>query len=1473
MMNISTKRRIIVIAAAALALTAILPFAAERAVAFLNLVPPIYTQEKSEVALDEDDAVKKGAEKANVLFLIDTGSTMTFSPEGTMPEVPNNATEVAGNVTTPQQAADMLINATYGHGSLPVVGRVNTTSVYSGPDRYGRDIDDTNNMTSVSTNLENHTNNYYSPFDYTGNKVAAQYGLGNVPLPYALVFKNTYKDWWQNGPPQGTGNNAIKNALVPNDSRMYKMKLVMWRILSETVLLENLRIGMATTFQELNKPHNIIVYGADFYKASPYGANSSLTARINGITYNGVNFKHGTGPGWSTGLVNAGGVDLDEAYANAQTCFWGIDREYYLESKNSMKWRLVNRAYLRVPIVEYSDAHISQFRLWIDGFEDVRNTDANAPYFFNNPELIGDGKTFLSTAIYSGHPQLTRQQLFGQRDVKNLPGIVFSSRETDTVASLNERVITPGYYNTEFGVQYLDIKYSDIVQNNFKKGSGEALGTILDFFSPPVSTGAAGMSGVPSPGSAHNVFKAPRSSFPLNDPCEKNWLIIFTAGDDSSEYSSAKAVEDLYKHTKNNALTKLKKEGTGSNNNEFESIRLQDGIRTLVVGFVDPDSNAANVVALRKKLNDMAEAGDPDNPDAKAFFANDVESLIHAMRSVLARINSEIQPAKGSMLEGASFGDESYDGSLDADVLNLYAGSYRINIYDQWQGTLTRYEAVKDQNTGKIKNTKKWEMNSRLTSERDTTPGARNLYFWAGAAHNGSNKGLRKLDYTPPSTFTSASTRTPHPITSTHNVNLVPPIASMDAAMLAASGGQTDWTKRVHPSRALINWYYGWELAYAKNDTQYARRYMVSDSGMSGITKVGRPEIVDSLPGFLSYAQTHQSSREKLYFQTNDGLLHVVDAQGGDEDWAILPPPSLLPYRLFGLKARKSPQNGLYQWINVDGYLVTTSDDIPITSIPSFTLDGPAQVRYFDFGTSDNHDWIPYLVATLGRGGGGIYAMDVSDASLPEFKWYHENYEDDSGKVHLFSQHSGSGADPAETKIDMTPERWLDIYDEPDKHPYEQLGFNNPKPHFAVTRHEAAHSDPDGYYNMIALPGGVQNYLDLTKNGAMGSALYLIDPALMYHNGSGAEGGVRVFNSGSLVDADTKWRAGDSIAGIGIPNPYMGMMVSEPVFLAAESISNNWVADGVFAADNRGNIFLVSFVDPGDNDKPLPRGGWRIRTIASLRKSGDAATDSYSIPAGVVAGARTDKSEIWVGGGTSNVGTRGHSDEFDARIKNKEQMIFCFKLPDLSEPTPGMTYRGGGNGRPGVWTGLDADDADSEMDSDNEDDGWYIPLRPEEPGYNAEYVTTRPVMFGGNLYVATFREKVIDSGDSSLCENGNVQGESRLYTVEMDSGRAGMWDDGNKKYLTFRGLKITGFTTSSTGDSEVLIITYEILSKADADADLKQADDDEDSISRSEGDLDFLSVKMMSKSGTTSPITSNDGVINYWRYYENQDNY
>ncbi|MDR1578847.1 MAG: hypothetical protein LBS35_00700, partial [Synergistaceae bacterium] len=740
----------------------------------------------------------------------------------------------------------------------------------------------------------------------------------------------------------------------------------------------------------------------------------------------------------------------------------------------------------------------------------------------------------------------------------------------------------------------------------------------------------------------------------------------------------------------------------------------------------------------------------------------------------------------------------------------------------------------------------------------EETSNARNLKYWNG----GSGNNFANVGFTGPNTNTSH-----HPLAG---------LTGLDFEISSSSGTNDEldanfmndktFKNKTHPSRAMFDWYYGYDVSYIDRK-HYRRTFMLADQGRSGIVKAGAPEVVNSLHGFTDFADSHKSDDVRLYIQTNDGVLHVVDpnqegAESGSgmrEELAILPPPTLLPRRVFSLKTTK--QDGKYRWIDVSKYLADTSEDIPISSVPGYILDGPLQLRYFDMRyQGSNPEWKGLLFGSLGRGGSGLYVMDVTEAEdvkNPQFYWYRETIESDDVYLRHIWRAQGTNppagavhnAAPNVSMITRDSAYWNDLYQNPDDHPYEQLGFNSPKPYFSVA--EMGLSNPPAYQNMVALAGGMQNRLNLEDNGTMGAALYLVDPHVRFHEERNA-GGVKVYNSGSLNGVSGRWRNGSAVRG---NSPFMGMVNSEPVFLATRQ--NNYVARGTFFSDNRGNIFYITFENPETNTPYNSWDDWRIYTVASLREDGDAPTDSYSIPWGLTGGSRRGVGKLWVGGGTADAARADPPDDDVQHLINKSQMIFAFVMPDIAAADGEISLRGD-------WAQLDADDNDVMINPDGLSKGWYIPLQGATQEYYAEYVPIRPVLFGGNLYIATFKQKKINPAASGACETSNFDGMSRLYAISLDTGRSVLWKDGENKYLEFNGLKFASFTVSEKGDTSTLVITYRTLSKVNADSDISRHTEDEDALSKVKG-MDALVVKMVASGGTT-PLVPNDSVLNYWLY-------
>jgi hypothetical protein len=361
-----------------------------------------------------------------------------------------------------------------------------------------------------------------------------------------------------------------------------------------------------------------------------------------------------------------------------------------------------------------------------------------------------------------------------------------------------------------------------------------------------------------------------------------------------------------------------------------------------------------------------------------------------------------------------------------------------------------------------------------------------------------------------------------------------------------------------------------------------------------------------------------------------------------------------------------------------------------------------------------------------------------------------------------------------------------------------------------------------------------------------------------------------VFNSGSLRGVSPDWRIGSEVRG---DDPYMGMVNSEPVFLATRQSS--YEARGVFFSDNRGGIFYVTFEDPETNAPYDSWDDWKIYTVASLRGSGDASTDSYSIPWGLVAGGSSGG--LYVSGGTANAVRADPTNDGNQHLFNKSQMIFAFAMPDIAA----APNEGGKKSERGDWAQLSADVSNDVLSAEEEakrkNNGWYIPLREADNnanGYLEEYVTTRPVLSGGNLYVATFMQERIDTTSAGSCETGSsLMGKSRLYVISLETGSSAL-SDSDKKYHELDGVKIVN--VMEIGDKIA-------LRAAELDAEAVKNNEISKKISITQMGEGDMGVNLMSlekdllndddededeelSDGDSPNVTPNDTIINYWLY-------
>ena len=435
-----------------------------------------------------EDTLPMGV-RPNVLFLLDTGSSMSFTSVGILPDKNDGRT-----TELRRQLIDK--GSTYGSGARPY-SKQGWESSDAKAQRYGRDLFQENNIIGD-------LNCYYSPYS---------------DKPYFLTFKNTTWANW-NGKSKvpsdmpaelrtylpGAANAgkpvpaAYTDYLVPNDSRMYQMKLALWRLLgtSNAEAFSGMRVGMAMSYKEDYYPH--LNFTADFYFNAEKGKWPIK------------------GPTWAGAGTTA---------INANTAFKGVDRDYYDKPESSGAWAQVNRARMVVPFdyiykektltsgaVTYVPTdNLMRFLRYIDGVE-----EGNGDYFTNH-ELFADGKTPLATSIFSRHI------LSGRSDNMGYRAILFAADLSDTYAGVRIRLGLGAFRNKVYiTLDHFKVMKSPTSQPELR--SGEALGSVIDFFSPPSRFLFVGQ----DTKSKANTM----GYFPVMGSCQPNWLIVFTAADDSS---------------------------------------------------------------------------------------------------------------------------------------------------------------------------------------------------------------------------------------------------------------------------------------------------------------------------------------------------------------------------------------------------------------------------------------------------------------------------------------------------------------------------------------------------------------------------------------------------------------------------------------------------------------------------------------------------------------------------------------------------------------------------------------------------------------------------------------------------------------------------------------------------------------------------------------------------------------------------
>jgi hypothetical protein len=859
-----------------------------------------------------EDTVSKGLEP-NVLFLLDTSTAMTFTVGGIMPNE-NDHRSI-------WERAKTLKNSTYGHGLRPpIIDNVESTKIYGGSgimppghtlntshSRYGRDMDSTNNVIGnpdcyytsdpnkpfLLTFRNRHLAHYDKWISSNGTLTPPSFGIvSNLPNS-GVVGTLTGSDWtnavasadeaykalrdyiptqyvkdtsgnWVAAPGYVKGAVSKELAdkyLVPNDSRLYKMKLALWRLTDKanSNVFSRMNVGVAITYQDIST-----YLGANSLATKTKSEDSKVGEKHREYFGATETFPFGNAASYVTGVTGATtdieGVAVEGTYMSqwAKRGVWvGL---YKLRKRGDPLWNAASRSIMYAPFNKFyvtdskgntnKTEQFDNFRKYISGYEEYKGL-----YNINN-ELVGavnkpvkdefwaTSLTLLSTSIYGGrdssegsyfpyHKGINITDSDSSLKPTNEPMIQFAVAPRTNAGSTNDFVI-----------------FLDPSTNTEGLPTGQAVGSVLDFFSPPETTNSTnGLDGVRFDNSTIGFF-------PVTGSCQSNWLVIFCAGNDSipgnPPYPPADAVKKLFNTTR-------KMRGRNYDGSKWieQNYDMDSGVRTLVVGFLpDEDKNEELEIAkVRSELKEMAKAGDPiltptgyiSNPHAEPEIAKDVPGLVRAFNSVLKRIYVE------KMGSGTVSLPPVIDNITDPGTRIVFGAAYKINPLDQWNGWLGKYKLI---NTGSVE---QWEANNLMVEK-----GSKRALYTFSASASGSEEVLE--------------------------------VAS----------------RTLEESAGVSNEYSGefskWLLDYGHNSGIGESVGILGDMVNSGITVVWKPKHKD-----LASNNAINNREAVVYIQTNRGVLHSLNYTSGYEIWGFIP-PNVFQHKLKNLKFDGS------DWIEGNGF-------------------------------------------------------------------------------------------------------------------------------------------------------------------------------------------------------------------------------------------------------------------------------------------------------------------------------------------------------------------------------------------------------------------------------------------------------------------------------------------------------------------------------------------------------------------------
>jgi type IV pilus assembly protein PilY1 len=360
-----------------------------------------------------------------------------------------------------------------------------------------------------------------------------------------------------------------------------------------------------------------------------------------------------------------------------------------------------------------------------------------------------------------------------------------------------------------------------------------------------------------------------------------------------------------------------------------EDVVGMQNTKNFFIGFGDDFAGTgADAREAFKFLEDAATAG-----GGQAFQANDLPELKGAFDSILASVVKTNSTFTAPTVAVNAF-------NRTQTLSDLFVAVFQPSASRHWPGNLKKY-TIKN---GVIKDDK--GADAVNTSTGFFKQDARSIWSDVDDGFTVTLGGAAQLIPDPDSrkVYTYTGTNVPSSPVNITGTDYEFTETNVSGQLLLGAGDPT--------AANLVAWAKGKDVRDLdpKNDDYEEARHVMGDP-------------IHSQPAVVIYRGTAEAPEAVVYMPTNDGYLHAIDADTGEEKWAFIPKEVLPQLKYWYADAATDTKN--------------------------YLLDGEVRVLKFDVdgdGIVETGDRV-LLFFGQGRGGGTYYALDVTDEDTPKFVW------------------------------------------------------------------------------------------------------------------------------------------------------------------------------------------------------------------------------------------------------------------------------------------------------------------------------------------------------------------------------------------------------------------------------------------------------------------------------------------------------